>query len=130
MAKAAAPRGNAKFLEDLDEISSELAKDLACDLVGDVLLPAEVADADAVDDASEAPSRDAYVNAATKALVAKGWTPASIGTVVNWGVWINGLIETAQRAENQTPAGTVTASSVTRSRAFYYYLKLCHAPPR
>lgn len=127
-AENAAPNAKSAFLADLEKVTEDLARSIACDLVEGELLPAEKGAATADREAQPSPAGGALVEAATSLLV-KRWTLASLNSTVDWTFWAKGVRDSAKAVADAAPATTGQLPSSTRSGAFYYYVRLCHAFP-
>ena len=126
-AKKAAPTANPAFSRDLETVTNDLARSLACDLVEAALLPTEKAAATANREAPPSPA-GSLVEAATSLLV-KRWARDSLDETVNWTSWAKGVRDSAAAVAGAAPSTTGQLPSGTRSGAFYYYVRLCHAFP-
>jgi hypothetical protein len=121
-------RGQVKpaFLDDLEAVTTDVVHDVGCDLVADALLPGERPEGEG----SDGPLGTVIqaVTTATVQRLASVWAARSVEETVDWTAWGTGVAGLAQQL-GEVPAGQIPVGGQVHSRAFAYYMRLCHAPP-
>lgn len=117
-----------EFATKLDEITTSTLHSIMCDTAGRYLVGNETQQAGTLEFPSPSDALQTFFDVAWSKFIAL-WTPAQIQSVLDWASWARSVAGIGQRLGNQTPLGSVTFGSSSHTRAFYYYLRLCHAPP-
>ena len=118
------PNRKQEFLDNLKNAGIDQARGAACEEVQQAILSSPTA---TQEDRSALGAR--LAEGAQKAL-AETYDAEELKRVVSWVSWGQSAADLATSVAQLSPKDAVELSTGPRPRAFYYYLKLCHATPR
>ncbi|MCD2196172.1 hypothetical protein LQ327_22625 [Actinomycetospora endophytica] len=125
-ATAAASTQYPQVEADLQTVGRDVVKDIACNALLDQLQPSEQQEAENAGEPAWVQIGAPTVQA-IETVTAKRFSP-EFGGLVEWSTWGYGIGKDADDIVSAA-ANTATTPDATHAPAFYYYVRICLAPP-